>query len=79
MAVLLKVENLNKSYPDSTFQLQDVSFSIPYGSIVGFIGDNGAGKSTTMGSIIGNLHRNSGSILMDGQEIDGDHLALKKT
>lgn len=54
MAVLLKVENLNKSYPDSAFELQDVSFSIPYGSIVGFIGDNGAGKSTTMGAIIGN-------------------------
>jgi ABC-2 type transport system ATP-binding protein len=78
MSVLLKVENLNKSYPDSTFQLQDVSFSIPYGSIVGFIGDNGAGKSTTMGAIIGNLHRNSGSIVMEGLEIDGDHLALKK-
>lgn len=55
MAAILEVTGLNKSYKDSSFSLEDVSLTIPYGSIVGFIGENGAGKSTTMGSILGSF------------------------
>ena len=40
----IEVRGLCKRYPD--FQLQDVSFTVPAGSIVGFIGENGAGKTT---------------------------------
>ena len=42
----LTISGLTKTYKD--FVLNDVSFSVPSGSIVGLIGENGAGKSTTM-------------------------------
>ena len=42
----LTIRNLNKQYKD--FSLRDISFSLPMGSIMGFIGENGAGKSTTI-------------------------------
>ena len=44
--MILTVNHLCKSYPQ--FSLSDVSFSLPKGAIMGLIGENGAGKSTTM-------------------------------
>ena len=69
MESLLEVNNLCKMYPNSQFELKDVTFSIPYGSIVGFIGENGAGKTTTMGAIVGTLKKDNGSIKVLNQEI----------
>ncbi|MBM7715189.1 ABC transporter ATP-binding protein [Siminovitchia sp. FSL H7-0308] len=77
MAVILEVSNLRKSYADSDFALDDVSFSINYGDIVGFIGENGAGKSTTMSSILGTLYKDSGTIHIFGEEIDPKDPDLK--
>ena len=48
------VEHLKKEYPG--FALQDVSFSVPQGSIVGFVGENGAGKTTTIKALLGIIH-----------------------
>jgi len=76
--VILEVEQLNKQYRDSAFALTDVSFSVPYGSIVGFIGENGAGKSTTMGSILGTLRKDTGSIQIFGEEMDSDNKNMKE-
>ncbi|WYP26783.1 ABC transporter ATP-binding protein [Alkalihalobacillus sp. FSL W8-0930] len=78
MTHLLEVQELNKTYEDSSFGLQDITFSIPYGSIVGFIGENGAGKSTTMGSILGTLPKDSGIIKMFGEEMDSSDVHLKE-
>ena len=50
MTELLRVDHLNKHYPG--FALQDVSFSVKPGRIMGLIGKNGAGKSTTLKSIL---------------------------
>ncbi len=50
--MILTVNHLCKSYPQ--FSLSDVSFSLPKGAIMGLIGENGAGKSTTMKLILGN-------------------------
>ena len=49
--MILQVNNLCKNY--SQFTLQNVSFSLPKGSIMGLIGENGAGKSTLFNAIAG--------------------------
>ena len=54
----IKIENLNKNYP--SFSLKDVSFSLPKGYIMGFIGKNGSGKSTTIGIALGLKKADSG-------------------
>ena len=51
---LLEVEGLTKKYPK--FTLKNVSFSLEQGRIMGLIGKNGAGKSTTLKSKIGRAH-----------------------
>lgn len=56
----IEVKNLSKKYDG--FLLDNISFQIPYGSITGFVGENGAGKSTTIKSILGLLKRDSGEI-----------------
>ena len=61
----IEVRGLCKRYPD--FQLQDVSFTVPAGSIVGFIGENGAGKTTTMRAILGTLRPDGGEIAVLGK------------
>ena len=62
--MILTVNHLCKSYPQ--FSLSDVSFSLPKGAIMGLIGENGAGKSTTMKLILGMTSPDSGSISVFG-------------
>ncbi|WP_312645253.1 ABC transporter ATP-binding protein [Hydrogenoanaerobacterium sp.] len=64
MENILEVRNLNKKYHD--FELQNVSFSLPKGSIMGFIGENGAGKTTTLKLILNEIKRSSGEIVVFG-------------
>lgn len=61
------VKNLTKKYEG--FQLNNISFQIPKGSIVGFVGENGAGKSTTIKAILGLLPVESGEIELLGHNI----------
>ena len=51
---VLEVQGLTKRYP--AFTLNGVSFDVPQGAVMGFIGRNGAGKSTTLKSILGMVH-----------------------
>lgn len=78
MAEILDVKDLSKRYDGNGFALQHVSFSIPAGSIVGFIGENGAGKSTTMGSIIGTLQKDDGDIHIFGDPMDLKDSTIKE-
>ena len=78
MENILEIKHLRKSYPNSNFKLEDISFSVPCGSIVGFIGENGAGKTTTMGTIIGGLKKDSGSIKILGEEMDSTKISKKE-
>lgn len=64
---ILEVKNLSKHYP--TFELKDVSFSLESGHIMGFIGRNGAGKSTSLKCIYNLVAPDSGSICYEGEEI----------
>lgn len=66
MENILEIRGLTKSYPG--FCLDSLSFSIPSGSIVGFIGENGAGKTTVMKLILHALERDSGEILVFGKD-----------
>jgi len=65
----LEITNLNKTYKCSDFKLKNISFSVPQGSIMGFVGENGAGKSTTIGCILNTLLRESGSVKVFGEEM----------
>lgn len=62
----LCIDGLTKKYRG--FVLDNVSFSVPCGAIVGLIGENGAGKSTTINSILGVIEKDSGTITIWGKE-----------
>lgn len=61
------VKNLTKKYQG--FTLNKVSFQIPKGCIVGFVGENGAGKSTTILSVLGIIPRDEGEIELLGHKV----------
>ena len=65
------VSGLTKTYQD--FVLDHVSFTVPNGSIVGLIGENGAGKSTTINAALGLIQKEDGVVsILDREELDGD-------
>lgn len=72
----LKVVDLCKHYPG--FDLKDVSFSVKRSRITGFIGRNGAGKSTTLKCLEGAVHPDSGSIAYFGMPFAGNESTSKK-
>lgn len=76
MEYAIEVDGLTKKYEG--FMLDHVSFQIPKGSIVGFIGENGAGKSTTIKAILNLIHADAGTIKVLGKEKDPEDLALKE-
>ncbi len=73
---LLEVRNLCKDY--GSFALRDVSFTLPRGYIMGFIGMNGAGKSTTLKSILNIVRPDSGSVRIFGKDMATDELEIKQ-
>lgn len=74
---ILKVEDLTKSYND--FKLKDVEFSLPKGSIMGLVGENGAGKTTIIKLILNLIKRESGSIkVFDLDNIENDKQIKEK-
>ena len=66
MQPALEIKHLTKHYRD--FTLNDICLEIPCGSIMGLIGENGAGKSTTIKSILGLIRPDSGSISIFGKD-----------
>ncbi len=62
MTTLLNVDSVNKQYKDSDFKLQDASLTISTNETVGLIGKNGSGKSTLINILVGNRHKDNGSI-----------------
>ena len=76
MENILEIKNLNKSYGD--FALKDVSFSLPKGYIMGFVGENGSGKTTTIRSILNMARFDSGEIRVFGLDSVTDTIAIKE-
>ena len=71
----LEIKNLTKTY--SGFKLDDLSLTLPSGCIMGLIGENGAGKSTTIKLILDMIHKDSGMITILGKD-NQDHMELTK-
>lgn len=67
MDYALKTDKLCKNYP--SFSLKDVDIKLPKGYIMGFIGRNGSGKTTTISSILGIIKTDSGKCYINGKEI----------
>ena len=68
METVLEVKNLAKDY--ESFSLNDISFKVKKGSITGFLGINGSGKTTTIKSLAGLTLPTSGEIYFFGEKID---------
>ncbi len=73
---LCEVNKLSKSYP--SFRLDGVSFKVSSGEIVGFIGKNGAGKSTTLKSMLGFVKPDSGGASFFGKPFIGNETEIKQ-
>jgi len=75
---MLVVNNLVKLYPNAKrIAVNNISFEIKQGEICGFLGQNGAGKSTTIKSITGIIPYTSGSVLINGYDLRKDTLNAK--
>ena len=71
----LEIKNLTKSYPG--FTLDNLNLTLPSGCIMGLIGENGAGKSTTIKLILNMLHKDSGTIRILGKD-NAENIQLTK-
>jgi len=76
MENILEIQGLNKAYKD--FALKDVSFALPKGYIMGFVGQNGSGKTTTVRSILDMAKIDSGRISVFGLDSVTDSIAIKE-
>jgi ABC-type glutathione transport system ATPase component len=68
---LLEVRDLLKTYGHGTLVVDNVSFSIARGETLGLVGESGSGKSTIARMVLGLVEPTSGSVLFDGQSING--------
>lgn len=75
---MIKVENLTRKYGDFT-AVDDISFEISRGEIVGLLGHNGAGKTTIMKMLTGFLEPTSGTITIDGKNIAHHRLQIQRS
>lgn len=66
MNLVMEIEGLSKNYKN--FSLTDINLKIPYGHIVGLIGENGAGKTTLISLILNQIKRSDGSIKIFGKD-----------
>lgn len=66
--IILEMKNINKEFP-GVKALDNVSFSVKKGSVHALMGENGAGKSTLMKCLFGIYSKDSGQVILDGQEV----------
>lgn len=76
MPPIIQISNLSKSF-GKVKAVRDLSFSVDRGELFAFLGVNGAGKSTTINIICGQLSRDSGGIVIDGHDLDKNSDAVK--
>lgn len=75
---MLEIRNYTKSYGEGKKAVDDVSLTVESGDIYGFIGHNGAGKSTTIRAVVGVLDFTEGEILIDGHSVRDEEMECKR-
>lgn len=78
MENILEVQQVSKTFLKSNFTLDKVTFSLPYGSILGFVGENGAGKTTTIGCILNTIEKESGTVKLFGKEMSDTNTKIRE-
>ncbi len=76
--IMLEIKNYSKSYSEGKKAADDVSLEVMSGDIYGFIGHNGAGKSTTIRAVVGVLDFTEGEIFIDGHSVKTEPIECKK-
>ncbi|MBR2942276.1 MAG: ABC transporter ATP-binding protein, partial [Clostridia bacterium] len=75
---MLKIKDLTKTYPGGKLAVGGLSLSVKPGEIYGFIGHNGAGKSTTIRAVCGVMDFDGGEITVDGLDVRKNALEVKR-
>lgn len=78
MSAMLEIKNYTKSYGNGKKAADNVSLTVEAGDIFGFIGHNGAGKSTTIRAVVGVLDFTEGDIFIDGHSVKTEPIECKK-
>ena len=78
MSAMLEIKNYTKSYGSGKKAADNVSLTVEAGDIFGFIGHNGAGKSTTIRAVVGVLDFTEGDIFIDGHSVKTEPIECKK-
>jgi ABC-2 type transport system ATP-binding protein len=71
----IEVNNLAKQFKN-TLAVNNISFKINKGTIIGLLGPNGCGKSTTIGMMLGLIKPTSGTVVINGQNIENNRTSL---
>lgn len=77
MSNIIQIDNLNKSF-GSVNAVRNLSFHVKKGELFAFLGINGAGKSTTINIMCGQLTKDSGSVVIDKHDLDEDMDYIKR-
>ncbi len=75
---MLEIKNYSKSYGTDKKAADNVTLTVESGDIYGFIGHNGAGKSTTIRAVVGVLDFTEGEIYIDGHSVKDEPMACKR-
>ena len=78
MGAMLEIKNYSKSYAKGKRAADNVSLTVNSGDIFGFIGHNGAGKSTTIRAVVGVLDFTEGEIFIDGHSVKDEPMECKR-
>ena len=73
---MIEIKNLNKQY-NNILAVKNINFKISKGSIVGLLGPNGCGKTTTIGMMLGLIKPTSGTVFINGKNIENENNRTK--
>ena len=77
MSNIIEINNLKKSFGDVK-AVKDISFCVKEGELFAFLGENGAGKSTTINIMCAQLKKDGGTVVIDGMNIDTNAEVIKR-